>query len=111
MKIWILRVYLTLGIMYLRNKINNLLQNRHHLNNFLKDISEEKKPDDPTEYEDDEDIDYALDDVDMSNQILEDIGIENYESVENTLKQDTMKLKKSKAYLRKVISDATKKKK
>ena len=33
---------------------------------FFKDISEGKKPDDPPEYEDDEDIDYALNEEDMA---------------------------------------------
>ena len=71
----------------------------------MKDISEEKKPDDLPEYED-EDIDYALNNEDMANQILDDVGIENYDNVKMTLEQEIMTPKKSKAYLRKVISDA-----
>lgn len=44
----------------------------------------------PPEYDDDEEIDYALDDEDVMNEILNDIGIANYDSVEKTLNQPEM---------------------
>ena len=90
----------------------------------LKDIMEGKKeiyvdpqyfPQDPQElppeYDDDEEVDYAIDDEDMNNKILDDIGITNYESVDMTLNQPEMTPNKSKMYLKKIIKDAEFKKK
>ena len=64
----------------------------------LKDISEGKKeiyvdpqyiPEDPKdmppEYDEDQDIDYALDDEDSGNKILDDMEIPNYDDIEAQL--------------------------
>ena len=60
----------------------------------------------PPEYNDDEEVDYVMDDEDISKEILDDIGIPNYENVDNILNQPEMNPKKTKAYLKKVINDA-----
>ena len=65
----------------------------------------------PPEYDDDEEVDYALDDEDMTNEILKDIGIPDYENVELVLNQPEMTDKKTKSYLNKIIKDASFKKK
>ena len=60
----------------------------------------------PPEYDDDEEVDYTIDDEDMTNEILYDVGIPNYENVEKVLNQPEMTNKKTKAYLGKIIKDA-----
>jgi len=55
----------------------------------------------PPEYDDDEEVDYAIDDKDMNNEILDAIGITNYESVDMTLNQPEMTPDKRKMYLKK----------
>ena len=60
----------------------------------------------PPEYDDDYEIDYGLDDEDISNEILNDIGITDYENVEIRLNQPEMTHEKTKAYLKKIIKDA-----
>ena len=90
----------------------------------LKDIMEGKKeiyvdpqylPQDPQElppeYDDDEEVDYAIADEDMNNAILDDMGIMNYENVDKVLNQPEMTTQKNKMYLKKVIKDAEFKKK
>ena len=84
----------------------------------LKDILEGKKeiyvdpqyfpeePKLPPEYDDDDEIDYALDDEDMGNEILDDLGIQNYDSVEKVLNQQEMTKQKNKKYLNKIINEA-----
>ena len=75
----------------------------------LKDILEGKKqiyvnpqyfpeePQDmPPEYEEDEEIDYALDEEDSANMILDDLGLSNYDDIENQLKQPEMTPQKKK---------------
>ena len=52
----------------------------------------------PPEYDDDDEIDYTLDDKDMSNEILNDIGLRNYASVEKALNQQEMTPKKTNAF-------------
>ena len=47
-----------------------------------------------------------MDDEDMTNNILNDIGIPNYENVDNILNQPEMNPKKTKSYLKKVIKVA-----
>ena len=64
----------------------------------------------PPEYHDDEGVDYVIPDEDMSNEILNDIGIPNYENVDMVLDQPEMTNQKTKAYLKKIIKDATFKK-
>ena len=60
----------------------------------------------PPEYADNEEVDYALDDEDMTNKILDDVGIMNYENVEAILNQPEITLKKTKSYINKIIKEA-----
>ena len=60
----------------------------------------------PPEYDDDEGVDYAIADEDMTNDILNDIGIPNYENVDKILNQSTMNPQKTKAYLNKILKEA-----
>ena len=60
----------------------------------------------PPEYDDNEGVDYAIDDEDMTNNILDDIGIPNYENVDMILNQQEMNPTKTKVYLKKIIKDA-----
>ena len=85
----------------------------------LKDILEGKKqiyvdpqyfpeePQDlPPEYEEDEEIDYALDEEDSDNMILDDLGLSNYDDIEKQLKQPEMTPRKIKRYIDKKLSHA-----
>ena len=85
----------------------------------LKDILEGKKeiyvdpqyfpeePQDiPPEYEEDEEIDYALDEEDSDNMILDDLGLSNYDDIEKRLNQPEMTQKKIKQYVNKKLKDA-----
>ena len=65
----------------------------------------------PPEYDDDEEVDYALDDEDLIKGTLEDIGIPDYENVEMVLNQQEMTPQKTKAYLNKIINNANFKRK
>ena len=58
------------------------------------------------EYDDDEEIDYALDDEDTIKAKLDDIGIANYESVEKQLNDPTMTPIRTKKYLGKILLEA-----
>ena len=67
----------------------------------------EKNPQDlPPEYEEDEEIDYALDEEDSDNMILDDLGLSNYDDIEKQLNQPEMTPKKSKKYVNKKLKDA-----
>ena len=70
----------------------------------LKDILEGK--DLPPEYEEDEEIDYALDDEDSVNMILDELELSNYDDIEKQLNQPEMTSKKSKKYINKKLKDA-----
>ena len=85
----------------------------------LKDILEGKKqiyvdpqyfpeePQDmPPEYEEDEEIDYALDKEDSVNMILDELELSNYDDIEKQLNQPEMTPKKSKKYINKKLKDA-----
>ena len=85
----------------------------------LKDILEGKKqiyvdpqyfpeePQDlPPEYEEDEEIDYALDEEDSANMILDDLGLSNYDDIEKQLNQPEMTQKKIKLFVNKKLKDA-----
>ena len=74
----------------------------------LQDILEGKKefPEEPPEYDDDDEIDYGLDDEDEVNTILDDLGVPNYDSVEKVLNQEAMNDKKRKIYIGGVIKYA-----
>ena len=85
----------------------------------LKDILEGKKqiyvdpqyfpeePQDlPPEYEEDEEIDYALDEEDSDNMILDELDLSNYDDIEKQLKQPEMTPRKIKRYIVKKLTDA-----
>ena len=60
----------------------------------------------PPEYDDDEEVDYTIDDYDLSNKILDDIGLQNYEDIDYQLIQPEMTPKKTKGYLKKILKNA-----
>ena len=74
----------------------------------LQDILEGKKefPEEPPEYDDDDEVDYGLDDEDEVNTILDDLDVPNYDSVEKVLNQEAMNDKKRKIYIGRVIKHA-----
>ena len=85
----------------------------------LKDVLEGKKqiyvnpqyfpeePQDlPPEYEEDEEIDYALDEEDSVNMILDDLGLSNYDDIEKQINQPEMTQQKIKKYVNKKWNDA-----
>ena len=85
----------------------------------LKDVLERKKqtyvgpqyfpeePQDmPPEYEEDEEIDYAMDEEDSANMILYDLGLSNYDDIEKQLNQPEMTQRKIKKYVNKKLKDA-----
>ena len=85
----------------------------------LKDVSEGKKqiyvdpqyfpeePQDmPPEYKEDEEIDYALDEEDSADMILDDLGLPNYDAIEKQLNQPEMTQKRIKRYVNKQLKDA-----
>ena len=85
----------------------------------LKDILEGKKqiyvdpqyfpeePQDmPPEYEEDEEIDYALDEEDSVNMILDELELSNYDDIEKQINQPEMTPRKIKKYLNKKLKDA-----
>ena len=87
----------------------------------LKDILEGKKqiyvdpqyfpeePQDlPPEYEEDEEIDYALDEEDSANMILDELELSNYDDIEKQLNQPEMTPKKSQKFINKKLKDAIK---
>ena len=85
----------------------------------LKDILEGKKqiyvdpqyfpeePQDlPPEYEEDDEIDYALDEEDSANMILDELELSNYDDIEKQLNQPEMTPRKIKRYIDKKLTDA-----
>ena len=85
----------------------------------LKDILEGKKqiyvdpqyfpeePQDmPPEYEEDEEIDYALDEEDSANMILDDLELSNYDDIEKQINLPEMTPRKIEKYLNKKLKDA-----
>ena len=66
----------------------------------------EEPQDMPPEYEEDEEIDYALDEEDSANMILDDLGLSNYDDIEKQLNQPEMTQKKIKQYVNKKLKDA-----
>ena len=85
----------------------------------LKDILEGKKqiyvdpqyfpeePQDmPPEYEEDEEIDYALDEEDSANMILDELELSNYDDIEKQLNRPEMPKSKIKSFLNKKLKDA-----
>ena len=85
----------------------------------LKDILEGKKqiyvdpqyfPDEPQdlppEYEEDDEIDYALDEEDSANMILDELELSNYDDIEKQIIQPEMTPRKIKRYIDKKLKDA-----
>ena len=85
----------------------------------LKDILEGKKqiyvdpqyfPEEPQhlppEYEEDEEIDYTLDDEDSVNMILDDLGLSNYDDIEKQLNKPEMPKIQNKPFLEKKLEAA-----
>ena len=85
----------------------------------LKDILEGKKqiyvdpqyfPDEPQdlppEYEEDGEIDYALDEEDSANMILDELELSNYDDIEKQIIQPEMTPRKIKRYIDKKLKDA-----
>ena len=68
--------------------------------------SPEEPQDLPPEYEEDEEIDYALDEEDSTNMILDDLGLSNYDDIEKQLNQPEMTQRKIKKYVNKKLKDA-----
>ena len=78
----------------------------------LQDILEGEKqiyvdPQDmPPEYEEDEDINYALDEEDSANMILDELGLSNYDDIEKQLNQPEMTQRRNKKFVYKKLKDA-----
>ena len=66
----------------------------------------EEPQDMPPEYEEDEEIDYALDEEDSANTILDDLGLSNYDTIEKQLNQPEMTPQKKKKYVNKKLKEA-----
>ena len=66
-----------------------------------------KEPQDmPPEYEEDEEIDYALAEEDSANMILDELELSNYDAIEKQLNQPEMTQQKIKKYINKKLKDA-----
>ena len=69
----------------------------------------EKKPQDmPPEYEENEEIDYALDEEDSANMLLDELDLSNYDDIEKQIIQPEMTPRKIKRYIDKKLKDAIK---
>ena len=66
----------------------------------------EEPQDMPPEYEEDEEIDYALDEEDSANMILDDLGLSNYDDIEKQLERPEMPKSQIKPFLKKKLKDA-----
>ena len=66
----------------------------------------EEPQDMPPEYEEDEEINYALDEEDSANMILDELGLSNYDDIEKQLNQPEMTQRKNKKYVNKKLKDA-----
>ena len=85
----------------------------------LKDVLEGKKqiyvnpqyfPEEPQDLPpEDEEIDYALDEEDSANMILDDLGLSNYDDIEKQINQLKMTQKNIKKYVNKKLESAIKK--
>ena len=60
----------------------------------------------PPEYEEDEEIDYALDEEDSVNMILDELELSNYDDIEKQINQPEMTPRKIKRYIDKKLKDA-----
>ena len=66
----------------------------------------EEPPDMPPEYNEDEEIDYALNEEDSANMTLDDLALSNYDDIEKQLNQPEMTPQKSKKYIIKKLKNA-----
>ena len=66
----------------------------------------EEPQDLPPEYEEDDEIDYALDEEDSANMILDELELSNYDDIEKQLNQPEMTPRKIKRYIDKKLKDA-----
>ena len=66
----------------------------------------EEPQDLPPEYEEDEEIDYALDEEDSANMILDDLGLSNYDDIEKQLNKPEMPKIQNKPFLKKKLEAA-----
>ena len=66
----------------------------------------EEPQDMPPEYEEDEEIDYAMDEEDSTNLILDELGLSNYDDIEKQLKEPEMTQLRAKKYINKKLEDA-----
>ena len=66
----------------------------------------EKPQDMPPEYEEDKEIDYALDEEDSVNMILDELKLSNYDDIEKQLKRPEMPKSQIKPILNKKLKDA-----
>ena len=66
----------------------------------------EEPQDMPPEYEEDEDIDYALDEEDSANMILDELELSNYDDIEKQINQPEMTPRKIKRYIDKKLKSA-----
>ena len=66
----------------------------------------EEPQDMPPKYEEDEEIDYALDEEDSVNMILDDLGLSNYDDIEKQINQPEMTQQKIKKYVNKKLKYA-----
>ena len=66
----------------------------------------EEPQDMPPEYEEDEEIDYTLDEEDSANMILDDLGLSNYDDIEKRLNQPEMTQQKIKRFVDKKLEAA-----
>ena len=66
----------------------------------------EEPQDMPPEYEEDEEIDYALDEEDRTNMILDGLGLSNYDDIEEQINQPEMTQRRIKRYIDKKLKDA-----
>ena len=66
----------------------------------------EEPQDMPPEYEEDEEIDYALDEEDSANAILNELELSNYDAIEKQLNQPEMTPRRIKMYINKKLKHA-----
>ena len=67
--------------------------------------SPEEPQDMPPEYEEDEEIDYALDEEDSVNMILDELELSNYDDIEKQLERPEMPKSQIKPFLKKKLKD------
>ena len=66
----------------------------------------EEPQDMPPEYEEDEEIDYALDEEDSANMILDELELSNYDDIEKQLERPEMPKSQIKPFLKKKLEAA-----